>query len=257
MICFYLYTFVQIVLESLPVSSSGHLKLLTFLYPLPEPAPATLRAFDFFLHLPTAGIIMLFFAKAWLVPLLHLRRTAWVLLKIISYTGLTTLITLSAYMFKSKIAIYGLPLASGFFVTFAALASLWFCREQGYKRVVVTTFLWLGFLQSVALLVPGVSRFALTFVGARWAGIRPQRALELSFLIEWPLILAAGLYGSFILITERSELLNPLFAFVMLGSSCIGYSALFWQADLAKKHMIKYWALYIMVPLIITVWLGV
>ncbi len=74
----WLIMIVQICVESLPISSSSHLRLLEMLIPSVAHLLAALpEDFDYLLHGPTVFIIMLFFFQAWYRPLRFLAMGLW------------------------------------------------------------------------------------------------------------------------------------------------------------------------------------
>jgi undecaprenyl pyrophosphate phosphatase UppP len=130
------------------------------------------------------------------------------------------------------------------------------CPENKYEKLDVKKVMCLGMLQACAL-APGISRLALTFVGARWLRIPARRAFEISFLIQWPLILCASLYGVYVLRSDARELLNPILMWVMLGSSGIAYAGLYMQQIMIQKNSLWRWGIYMLVPFIISIVVGV
>lgn len=256
MICLYLWVVAQIVLESFPISSSGHTQLLACFCPLPILPAHIMTAYEYALHVPTVCIVMLFFRQEWLSPFMHIQRCWRLILKISAYTGLATIITLCGYGLKLVMLVHAIPLPLGFFITGCSLLSLLMCPENKYEKLDVKKVICLGMLQACAL-VPGISRFALTFVGARWLRLSPRRAFEVSFLIQWPLILCASAYGMYVLKGGAHELLNPVLMWVMLCSSCIAYAGLYMQQHMIQKNSMWRWGIYMLVPFIISLLVGV
>lgn len=256
MVCLYVWVIAQIVLESFPISSSGHTQLLTFFCSLPALPEHVLNAFDYALHLPTVCIVMLFFRQVWVLPFMYIKRCWRLILKITTYTILATVITLLGYGLKTLLPFHEIPLPFGFFITGCSLLSLLMCPEDRREKLDVKKVICLGVLQACAL-APGISRFALTFVGARWLRISARRAFEISFLIQWPLILSASLYGIYVLRSDAHELLNPMLMLVMLASSGIAYVGLYMQEYMIQKKIMWRWGGYMSVPFIISILVGV
>ena len=74
--------------------------------------------------------------------------------------------------------------------------------------------------------MPGISRFGTTYVVARWLSLSPRRALELSFLIEFPLILGAFLWNGVIRLPSDLAILlvySPFSWFVGGSAAVLGY----------------------------------
>lgn len=257
MVYWYLWTCMQIILESFPVSSSGHVRLLSFLYPLHTiGSQHIIETFTHILHFPTACILMIFFRKSWSKPVRYIKRYYSILVRITCYTMLSCVVTAMGYGIKQHVNIADIPLCVGFFITMAALLSLYVMPQRAIGTLNAKKAVVLGVVQACALF-PGVSRFALTFVAARWLDITPRRAFEISFLIEWPLILAASVYGLYVLQQSQAELLNPTQMYVMLCSSGPAYAGLLLQYRMVRKQVMWRWGIYMVVPLFITLLVGV
>lgn len=80
--------------------------------------------------------------------------------------------------------------ALGFFATAAALASTARVRRGKRDRPSLKATLMLGVVQGLAV-APGLSRSATTIAVALHAGVKPERAFELSMLISLPAVLGA------------------------------------------------------------------
>lgn len=238
---------IQIVLESLPVSSSGHVSLLehyfekkgylislypSFFIPMPN------TVFDYFTHGPTVFIITLFFFHRWFFLLKHLRKTFFIFIKGIKLIVVADSVTIIFFLLFNVIGKAWLPLCLGFFISGCALFSLYCCPKDvfgvwSWRKAVV-----LGAVQGIAFL-PGISRFALTYVTARWLSLSWKKAFEISLLIQWPLITIGFLHSVYILFNHHLlfQLLNIHSLLVMLGASIIAFFALcfVWYAAKAKK----------------------
>lgn len=110
----------------------------------------------------------------------------------------------------------------------------------------LTTGVLLGLAQSVALFVPGISRFASTFVVGRWIGFAPAQALEYSFLIEMPLITAGFLKGFWWIIKtpEGHAFINFSFIITLIISTIFAYLGLMLVARLVQQNKIWLFCFY-------------
>lgn len=193
----------QIVTDALPISSGGHvflLKKLLFegseflLFEIIEPLS----------HGPTLLCILLIFWPYWghlairLLSPRNFRRILPVFLRITTFVIAADIIT-ALFYFVVRIHLKDASflqspwlLLLGVVVTTMGLLSLLFLEKEGavYKQLDLYKVLLIGVVQGVALL-PGISRFATTYVAARWLQISPRRALQFSFLIYVPLIVLA------------------------------------------------------------------
>lgn len=187
----YLIIFLAIVLESFPISSSGHIalvqRLLKILYLDPD--------FLLFLNGFTALVLAIFFFKRWEFLVWALLRKRSVIQKIFVLGGITDGITVLFYFLcAKKFSLF--PLCVGFLLTSLTLFSLFFCSNAGKGTWNYVSALVLGLVQSLALF-PGISRFGITFAVSRWFGMSNRKSFELSFLIEFPIVLGACLLGGY------------------------------------------------------------
>lgn len=137
----------------------------------------------------------------------------------------------------------------GFLITALLLFSLKFCTNQklysswNYKNALV-----IGCLQACAL-IPGISRFGSTFVAARWCGIAPRKAFELSFLLEWPISCAAFFKGVYTLHAQHklAELLQLKIIVIMIIAMIGALLGLKIVQSMIMKNYIWLFSVYVMV----------
>lgn len=187
----YVYTFLQIIFEALPVSSSGNValwtpilqNLLNFNFaqmPLPD--------FDFLIHIPTVFVLALFFFKKWFPYVKNFYAHKKMLWHLACYYTAADAVTVALYFFWKYVGISFFPLWCGFLCTTVFLLSLQYAKKtQEDKLWYLSDALALGFAQGCALL-PGISRLAITFTTAIWLGYSSTQALYCSFLLQLPLI---------------------------------------------------------------------
>lgn len=233
--------FLQIVFESLPISSSGHLFFIKKLF---FKNIQWTELLDHLAHAPTLIILLIFFKNDWLPLARRLlsiqpkrashKKFIRLFLTIFSFVFIADCITGVFYLVlkqwgeglfcpmiivrlmlwvNSCMASIGLePTSIGFIVTGGLLLSLYFLplargfySYGGGARYEVLTLrksVMLGVVQGLALL-PGLSRFGAMYVAARWLKISPRRAFQISFLFQVPLLFAA-LFGAVLKISFTS-----------------------------------------------------
>lgn len=254
----------QGVAEFLPISSSGHLKIVQSLFGL-ENIPLL---FDIFLHLATLFAVCLYFRKR----LLELIKT---FIKIITRKSLdesdkfnqktiiaiifSTIITGVIGIFTSKL-IPDLPIkiiCIGFLVTSLLLifssiiekkrSSKISEQNQQLKPVSKFQSLFIGFMQGLGTL-PGISRSGSTIAGALFSGVDKKQAGDFSFIISIPAIL-----GAFILelkdLGEMSEVIGA--APIIAGCSAafaVGFISLTFLMKMIRKGKL-YWFSTYLIPL--------
>lgn len=207
----------QILVEMVPVSSTGHVFLMqkialksgyiTTPFQMPE-------WFEYCLNLPSLLVLGLFFRKSFMALIVRSIRlkTRWVLrhslrfservwlqlsCKLILYViaaDLVTAIPYFAYKTYSVAAPSCLQHMLGFLLTGCALISLRFIPHSPAASLTLSRALLLGLIQGLAK-VCSYSRFGSTFVAGRWLGLSPRRSMEVSFLMYAPLLFASGVKG--------------------------------------------------------------
>lgn len=257
MLYYAIWLFAQIVLESFPISSSGHMLLLDKLLAAVHIAPSVNNAaqgnifesvdvLEHFAHGATIGMVALFFFSRWAFLLRNVKRCWRIIAKIIALGFIADLCTSIFYVFFhfSSVQNY-FPVGLGFFITGILLLSLRWCPTKA-----TGTFNWrsatiLGVVQGCALL-PGISRLASTFVVARWLGIAPRKSFEISWLIVMPLLCAAFLNSVRLMVMEHqaSYLLSiPLLA-TMGIAMVVAYFCLCLVSRLAYSNRLWWFGVY-------------
>ncbi len=211
----YLWMMVQVICESLPISSSGHVALLQFLlHGSQNIGYEHIGAFDDCLQGISAIIFFIYFFAPWwqliiAQPIaLHFLfdRKIWQhkILPAVLFVLIADFITFVCWYADFANYIH-IPLYLGFLITAGVLWSMQYAQEK--KTINIWSWkysLIVGFVQGCALF-SGVSRFACTMASLQWLGYCRLRAFLISFLIEWPLIFAASVKG-FILLQDASTL---------------------------------------------------
>lgn len=260
---------VQVICEVLPVSSSGHVSLLLAAakrYGYAFEITEHFWALDFFLQAVSAVVFLLFFFSAWwklsIKKPISLEaffdtsvwsRIAQVLVFGIIVDGIT------AVMWVTGIGTYNLPLVVGFAITGLLLFSLSKIPDRPQTHLwQISHAVLLGLTQGFALL-PGISRFASTFTMLRFCGYSNKQALPVSFLVQWPLIVAGSIKGLFAL-RHQPELLQQLFdprsLFVIVASGIASYFILGFVQSFTQRNELWKLSWYMIILIIITIIIG-
>jgi undecaprenyl-diphosphatase len=182
----------QGIAEFLPISSSGHLNLLSASLGVEEPPVAT----NLMLHLATLVVIVVAFRKtiaSWLFPL-----NKAILLRLLITSIPTAIIGLA--LKKGLGDVLGSATWSSFFLVINGLGLIWLTKvlkadsDQAELKTMpsLKQAACIGVIQGIAAF-PGISRSGSTIGLARLMGIAPRAAAEYSLLASVPVIGGAAL----------------------------------------------------------------
>ncbi len=239
-----LISLLQGLTEFLPISSSGHLKLLETFFDL----KGDFLFFDLVCHGGTLFSILLILRKEiWKV--FQDKEMFWML--VIAILPLFPLV----FAIKSIKNIYATPHILGYF--FLVTSLLLFCGEYFSRKRSISnklTALLIGIAQGVALL-PGISRSGMTIAMARFLGWERVKAAKFSFLLAIPTILGGlALEGGKIILEKDPGKNLPFFIYIVgfVISFTVGSFMLRGVLILFKKVSLKPFAVYCAIVGIIT-----
>ncbi len=259
--------FFQIVIESLPVSSSTHLILIYKINELLGGASSELSSnLDLFLHGPAALIILMFFYKEWkdkvswllstsLMPKAqqqHSKLLHTIAFKLVSYVFIADLITFVFYYFKKNIFNFQSPyiVAIGLAFTCFALLSLLLYKDKNYESLTLYKVIFLGIVQGFSFF-PGISRFGITYVAGRFLKLSPKRSFQVSWLLFFPLCVAGFLKGSLKLLkTSALKLILVKYWLIFIVAIIISLYVLKFAYKLALSNKFWRFGIYLPVPII-------
>ena len=196
---------VQGLTEFIPVSSSGHLVLVPWLFGWKDPFIDSV-AFTVILHMGTLVALLVFFWRDW-VTLIPAGLAA---IRDRSFKGdpnrkmafLLVVATIPAVIvgpiFESKFEDLVREPARIALMLCVGAAILWLADRWGSKHRDETTLtfresLAIGVAQVVAL-VPGISRSGISISAGLWMGLNREAAARFSFLMATPVIGGAGVW---------------------------------------------------------------
>jgi undecaprenyl-diphosphatase len=246
----------QGVTEFAPISSSGHLILVPWLFNWDIVNNVALnKTFDVALHVGTlVGAVAYFRHDIWryLVAWVHSirsrsiattdQRLAWALV-----IGTIPGAILGA-VFEGPIQEHlGEPwLIAVMLALFGVL--LWWVdarsrSDRGFDSIGVRTGIGLGVVQGLAL-QPGVSRSGITMTAARWIGIDRESAARFSFLLAIPIIAGAGLYKALDLAQTGFQGYGSQFFLGFVASAVSGYVVIWGLLSYLRRHTFKAFMYY-------------
>ncbi|MEA2139661.1 MAG: undecaprenyl-diphosphatase [Solirubrobacteraceae bacterium] len=193
---------VQGLTEFLPISSSGHLRIVPALLGWKDPG----AAFTAVIQLGTMAAVVLFFradllriARAWLASLRDRSRRADLDARLGWYLILATIpISILGLAFKDKIEsgardLYVIGAALIVFGLVLLLAERLSRRDREIAQITRRDAVVVGFAQALAL-VPGVSRSGATISAGLLLGFERVAAARFSFLLSIPAVVLSGLF---------------------------------------------------------------
>ncbi len=247
---------VQGLTEFLPVSSSGHLVLVPYLFGWQIPADQAF-VFNVLVQIGTLVAVFVYFwgdlfeiARTFLAALARRQpahpeaRMGWLIL--IATIPAATF----GLAFKSAVeAAFQSVTATGLFLLFTAgllvAAERIGKRQRSMAQMTWRDALVVGLFQLLALF-PGVSRSGSTITGGMARHLERGEAARFSFLIAVPIMLGAGLNSLVDLfrLPDVSAFLAPMLA-GFVASAVVGYLSIRWLLGFLKRSPLYVFALYV------------
>ncbi len=237
--------------EFLPISSSGHLIIVRWLFGWDEAinAAGIDIALDVALHVGTLVAVLAYFFKDWVnLALSGLTKGIktpdgkmfWYLVAATIPGGLVGLfmesfveqfIRSEPLIIAIGLAIMGIIL---YYVDKKSAQFIDFGQINFYHAVII------GFAQALAL-IPGVSRSGITMTAARFLGFSREAAAKFSFLLSTPIIGGAALKHTADIMTNISD---PLFWVGSLISAIVGLFCISFLLKYLQKNNFAVFAIY-------------
>ncbi|MFD1813775.1 undecaprenyl-diphosphate phosphatase [Rhodococcus gannanensis] len=241
---------VQGLTEFLPISSSGHLRIVSELFWQTD-AGASFTAVT---QLGTEAAVLVYFARdiariamAWFRGLLHPDRRdhdykmGW-------YVIIGTIpVGVLGFLFKDQVrtAARNLWVVATMLIVFAlviAAAEHYGRKRRPIEQLTLRDGIVMGSAQALAL-VPGVSRSGGTISAGLFLGLTREAAARYSFLLAIPAVTAAGLFSLPDAFAPAGEGLNASGAQLFVATAIsflIGYAAIAWLLRFVVNHSM-YW----------------
>jgi undecaprenyl-diphosphatase len=250
---------VQGLTEFAPVSSSGHLILVPWLFHWSILTNETLnKTFDVALHMGTfVGAVAYFwrdiarYVAAWIGSIRHRsidtveERVAWFL--VIGTIPGALIGALFENVIEEKL---GRPWLIA--VMLAVFGAVLYVVDRRARRtrelrdLRLSDSVVIGLAQAVAL-QPGVSRSGVTITAARWLGLTREAAARFSFLLSLPVIGGAGVYKGMKLLTGAEHIppgfVGP-FVWGMIASAVSGFVVIWGMLSYLRRRDFALFALY-------------
>ena len=241
--------FVQSLTEFLPISSSGHL-LLVSLSGFSHQGIGV----DVALHVGTLLAVIIYF---W--------RDIWEMMSLKNLRLMMQLIvgTLPVIAVGLLIHFFQLPLLRGALIV--GIFSIFFgwllwkvdekypCHRKIDQMEYKDAFL-IGLSQVLAL-IPGTSRSGITMTCARWRGFKREESARFSMLLSIPTIMLAGIYTAWQALQGSIEMPPPLdLGIAMSAAALFGLAAIAFLMKWVQKASFFVFALYRIILGIVVIW---
>jgi undecaprenyl-diphosphatase len=256
---------VQGATELLPISSSGHLILVPWLFDWDylEANDAFNQTFDVSLHLGTLVAVGAYFWRdvttlvaAWLGTLRRRsistadERIAWVVVAATIPAGLIGL-ALEDVIAENL----GEPWQIAIFLAGFGLLLGWADRRPATRRMGDLSLrqgVAVGLAQSLSLM-PGVSRSGITITAGRFLGLDRDSAARFSFLLLLPITFAAVAFKGLtdVLLADLPEGMTGPFVVGVLASLGSGLLAIVFLLDYVRRHSYDVFVVYRVVAAIV------
>ncbi|WBT10048.1 undecaprenyl-diphosphate phosphatase [Corynebacterium sp. SCR221107] len=244
---------VQGLTEFLPISSSGHLRIISELF-WGEDAGASFTAV---IQLGTEAAVLVYFAKdiwkfftGWLKGLFNRDargfdyRMGWMVI-----VG-TLPVAIIGFLAKDYIrdALRNLWITATVLILFSFVfiaAEKWGSKERSFDELSMRDAIWMGLAQCLAL-IPGVSRSGGTVSAGLFLGLDREVATRFSFLLAIPAVLASGLFS-------LPDAFNPAAGQAASGAQLfvgtaiafvLGYASIAWLLKFVSHHSFSWFAAY-------------
>jgi len=236
---------VQGLTEFLPISSSGHLIIVPFLFGWTDPFITSLE-FSVMLHIGTLAALLVYFRADWvrLVPAGFAairdrsfrgdpdRKLAWLLVAATIPAALAGF--LLGDWIEANFRDIG-PVAATLVIGAVVLwlADRWGGRTKGVDDVTFPIAISIGAAQALAL-IPGISRSGISISASRLAGLDREAAARFSFLMATPITAGAALFELRKLVAGETGL------DVSVGPLVAGMVAAFVSGIIAIGFLLRY-----------------
>ena len=229
--------FIQGLTEFLPISSSGHIVLFGSMFNLDN-----LLLISVVAHIGTLFAVIFCYRKRLYTLIRHPFNKTNLNLIIATIPTVILVLLFNTFFedsFSTKTLIWG-------FLISAVLLFIADFKKDSMKPITKRSALYMGLAQGLALL-PGISRSGSTLVCGLLVGVEKNEALDFSFLMSIPIIIASAVYESFKLFSAQITI-NWLGIFiVMITSFIFGILSIKIMLKLVKKNKLYFFSIYLIV----------
>jgi undecaprenyl-diphosphatase len=251
--------------EFLPISSSAHLILVPWFLKWQDPG----LAFDVFLHMGTLLALLIYFFKDWCLLAkagfesvierkigFDRNRLMFWMIVVGTIPGAIAGLLLAKQaetIFRNPLLI-AIPLCSVGFLLYWVDGK--YPAIRNIDELKIKDALWIGLAQAFAV-IPGVSRSGATMTMARCRDVNREASARFSFMLCFPIILAAGLFEGRHLVNDSGELILSLHSLLagFIASALSGLLAIHFLLRWVRSADFQIFAWYrILLAGIIVLW---
>ncbi len=216
--------------EFLPISSTGHLTLLSHALGLDLEHDPFLKSFVIAIQLGAILAVLLLYRRRFLRDLEAWKRILAAFLPTALVGFLLYRLIKEVLLGKDWIVVLALFLV-GLLLLYADRALAGRARYRDLNELPLKEAALVGVFQSLAAVIPGTSRSGITILGGLFVGLERKAAAEMSFLLAVPTMLAATGY----------DLLKSAQAFPQggYGLLALGLLTAFLTASLTVRLMLR------------------
>ena len=250
--------FVQLITEFLPISSSGHVEFFKQQF---KNLPDLKWELDFIAHFPAFIVSIIIFYP--FIFKFFLRNDLKRIVKDFFLISIATIIPVTLFIFKKKYLIYFAFLKVPFYYSLFITAFILFMtkdylieeyEQKKLKKEYITFFdaIFIGFIQSIAIFFPGISRFGITLIGTLSRNLSAQYAITLTTILGCIFQLCGTFLGLLNLILKK-QLIVTLFDFNLAEVIFLIFSiffAIIWYLTILnayKKNTLWYLGFYVLI----------
>jgi undecaprenyl-diphosphatase len=251
---------VQGLTEFLPISSSGHLVIVPWLFGWTDPVRDKFldsTVFTVILHMGTLAALLIYFWRDWvrLIPagLASIRdrslagdpdrKMAWLIVVATIPAVFFGPLTDSVESWFHEPARVALMLCVGAAILW--LADRWGTRLREMESMTFRGALGIGLAQVLAL-VPGISRSGISISAGLFEGLNREAAARFSFLMATPVVAGAGLWEARKIVTNQAGV-NPDAHVVVIGllaAAISGVLAIRFMLEFLKRQPLTVFVVY-------------
>lgn len=244
---------VQGLTEFLPISSSGHLRIVSSLF-FGQDAGASFTAV---VQLGTEAAVLVYFAqdiwrilKAWFIGLFRPDqrnfdyRMGWMV--IIGTIPVSVIGLLAKDLIRDNLR--NLWITATVLIVFSFVfiaAEKWGTKKRDFAQLTMKDAIWMGLAQCLAL-IPGVSRSGGTISAGLFLGLNREVAARFSFLLAIPAVLASGLFSlPDAFAPDAGQAASGMQLLVGTGIAfALGYASIAWLLKFVSNHSFSWFAAY-------------